>query len=143
MGNDVSDNEALTERIGQLERAKEIDSRIADRTPPSQQNGGDKYARREYLFLLVTICGFLFAVVFRLIVTNSEATDALERRHDKELGIIAEKHADDRRQVSSWMAYSQFYMANTCQTMRSLAMAMQPGAEIPECMEPSSFPPLD
>jgi hypothetical protein len=142
MEDGVSDNEALTERIGQLERARQIDSQITERVPSRQQNG-DKYARREYLFLLVGICGFLFSVVFGLIINNGVATRDLERRHDRELSIIAGKHADDRRKVSNWMSFTGFFLVSECKTMRGLAMSMQPGVEVPECMEPSSFPPLD
>jgi len=142
MENGVSDIEGLQERIGQLERKQEIDSQIAEKVPRGS-SGNDKYARREYLFLLVGICGFLFSVVFGLIISNSSATSTLERRHDKELRIIAEKHAEDRQHVSNWMSFSGFYIVSECKTMRGIAMSLQPGMQIPECMTPNDFPRLD
>lgn len=149
----MSDLEALQDRIGQLERHQEIDSQIADRVPRGS-GGGDKYARREYLFLLATIFGACMAVLVSLIINNGLSTADLERRHDAELRILAQDHAEDRariaketaedqKRVSNWMAFTGFYSVSTCKTMRGIAMSMQPGVQIPDCMTPSDFPPLD
>lgn len=151
MDDGVSDVEALTERIGQLERAREIDSQISKK---GRYGGGDTYARREYLFLLATIFGACMAVLVSLIINNGFTTADLERRHDSELRMLAQDHAEDRariaketaedqKRISNWQSFSGFYLVSQCKTMRGIAMSMQPGVQIPGCMVPSDFPPLD